>query len=308
MLRAYAHDRFHYELPEGHRFPLGRYRMLREAIEAQGIVQVLEADAATDDDLLLAHDPLYVDRVKNGRMSERELKAFGLPWSPGLVERGRRSVGATISAARASLEDGAAINLGGGTHHAFSDAAKGYCSFNDVVIATRRLRTDGTISRVLVVDLDVHQGDGTHSMLGTDPNATCMSINGGANYPFRRVPGDVEEDLPDGTGDDRYLETAARLLPVALDRGRPDICFYLAGADPYEDDRLGRLAITMRGLAERDRLVRDAMREQGVPVAVCLAGGYGRRIEDTVAINLTTVRKFARYSPPVQSVVTKRVR
>lgn len=293
MLRAWAHDRFHYELPPGHRFPLGRYRMLREAIEAQGIAQVLEPDAATDDDLLLAHDPLYVDRVKNGRMTERELKAFGLPWSPGLVERGRRSVGATIAAARASLEDGAAVNLGGGTHHAFAAAAKGFCSFNDVVVATRRLRADGAIGRVLVVDLDVHQGDGTHSMLGTDPDATCMSINGGANYPFRRVPGDVEEDLPDGTGDDVYLDAVARLLPVALDRGRPDICFYLAGADPYEDDRLGRLAITMEGMAERDRLVRDAMRSAGVPVAVCLAGGYGRCIEDTVSINLSTVKVFA---------------
>ncbi len=293
MLRAYAHDRFHYELPEGHRFPLGRYRMLREAIEAEGIAQVLEADAATDDDLLLAHDPLYVDRVKSGRMSDRELKAFGLPWSPGLVERGRRSVGATIAAARVALDDGAAVNLGGGTHHAFADAAKGFCSFNDVVIAARRLRTDGVVSRVLVVDLDVHQGDGTHSMLGTDPNATCMSINGGANYPFRRVPGDVEQDLPDGTGDDAYLATLEQLLPVALDRGRPDICFYLAGADPYEDDRLGRLALTMDGLAARDAMVRDCMGLQGVPVVVLLAGGYGRRIDDTVAINLATVRAFA---------------
>ena len=292
-MRAYAHDRFHYELPEGHRFPLGRYRMLREAIQAQGIAQVLEADAATDDDLLLAHHPLYVDRVKNGRMSERELKAFGLPWSPGLVERGRRSVGATIAAARASLEDGAAVNLGGGTHHAFADAAKGFCSFNDVVIATRRLRADGAISRVLVVDLDVHQGDGTHSMLGTDPDATCMSINGGANYPFRRVPGDVEEDLPDGTGDDRYLETVARLLPVALDRGHPDLCFYLAGADPYEGDRLGRLSLTKVGLADRDRFVRDTLLSQGIPACLTLAGGYAEPIEHTVEINVTTLRIYS---------------
>ena len=296
-MRVFTHDRFTYSLPEGHRVPLGRYRMLREAIEAEGIAQVLEADAATDDDLLLAHDPLYVDRVKNGRMSDRELKAFGLPWSPGLVERGRRSVGATIAAARVALDDGAAVNLGGGTHHAFADAAKGFCSFNDVVIATRRLRTDGAVTRVLVVDLDVHQGDGTHSMLGADPETTCMSINGGANYPFRRVPGDVERDLPDGTGDDAYLATLEQLLPVALDRGRPDICFYLAGADPYEDDRLGRLALTMDGLAARDAMVRDCMGLQGVPVVVLLAGGYGRRIEDTVAINLATVRAFARHSP-----------
>ncbi len=310
MTRAFAHDRFTYPLPDGHRFPLGRYRTLREEIEAQGLAEVGEAPAATDADLLLAHHPLYLERALTGRLSDREQKAVGLPWSPELVERGRRSVGATIAAAHAALDNGTGINLGGGTHHAFADAGKGFCTFNDVVVATRRLRADGRVQRVLVIDLDVHQGDGTHSMLAgsADPDATCMSINGGANYPFRRVSGDVEEDLPDGTGDDAYLATVERLLPVALDRGRPDICFYLAGADPHEDDRLGRLAITMMGLAERDRLVRDAMGEKGVPVAVCLAGGYGHRIEDTVAINLTTVRTFARHSPPAKSVVTKRVR
>ena len=293
MIRAVAHDRFTYPLPDGHRFPLGRYRMLREAIEQQGIARVEEAPPATDADLALAHDALYLDRVVNGRLTEREQKAVGLPWSPELVERGRRSVGATVVAAQAALHDGAGVNLGGGTHHAFADAGKGFCTFNDVVVATRRLRADGRARRVLVIDLDVHQGDGTHSMLGPDPDATCMSINGGANYPFRRVPGDVEEDLPDGTGDDAYLATLARLLPRALGAGRPDVCFYLAGADPYEDDRLGRLAMSMSGLAERDRMVRDALAAAGVPVCVLLAGGYGRRIEDTVAINLATVRTFA---------------
>lgn len=292
MIRAFAHDRFTYPLPDGHRFPLGRYRMLREAIEQRGIARVHEAPAATDDDLLLAHDPLYLDRAVNGRLSDREQKAVGLPWSPELVERGRRSVGATIAASRAALDDGAGINLGGGTHHAFADAGKGFCTFNDVVVATRRLRADGAVTRVLVVDLDVHQGDGTHAMLGTDTHATCMGINGGANYPFRRVPGDIEEDLPDGTGDDAYLAALHRLLPRALGAGHPDICFYLAGADPYEDDRLGRLAITMHGLAERDRMVRDAMAAAGVPVCVLLAGGYGRVIGDTVAINLATVSVF----------------
>ncbi len=293
MTRAFAHDRFTYPLPDGHRFPLGRYRMLREAIEAGGFAQVLEADAATDGDLLLAHDPRYLERVLAGRLTDREQKSVGLPWSPELVERGRRSVGATLAAARAARDDGVGINLGGGTHHAFADSGKGFCTFNDVVVATRRLRGEGALTRVLVVDLDVHQGDGTHSMLGSDPDTTCMSINGGANYPFRRVPGDVEQDLPDGTGDDAYLATLERLLPSALDRGRPDICFYLAGADPYEDDRLGRLALTMDGLAARDAMVRDCMGLQGVPVVVLLAGGYGRRIHDTVAINLATVRAFA---------------
>jgi acetoin utilization deacetylase AcuC-like enzyme len=294
VTRAFAHDRFTYPLPEGHRFPLGRYRMLREAIEEQGIAEVVEAPGATDDDLLLAHYPRYLERVVRGRLSDREVKAVGLPWSPQLVERGRRSVGATIAASRMALEDGTGINLGGGTHHAFAGSGKGFCTFNDVVVATRRLRADGAIRRVLVVDLDVHQGDGTHSMLGPDPDATCLSINGGANYPFRRVPGDVEADLPDGAGDDLYLSTLARLLPRALRHGRPDLCVYLAGADPYEDDRLGRLALTMQGLAERDRMVRDALTSRGIPACVVLAGGYGRRIDDTVAINLATVSSFAR--------------
>jgi len=296
VVRAFAHDRFTYPLPDGHRFPLGRYRMLREAIEERGIAEVIEAPAAADHDLLLAHDPVYLDRVVHGRLSDREQKAVGLPWSPELVERGRRSVGATIAAAHAALDDGTGINLGGGTHHAFADAGKGFCTFNDVVVATRRLRAEGRVQRVLIIDLDVHQGDGTHSMLAgaADPDTTCLSINGGANYPFRRVPGDVEEDLPDGTGDDAYLAALERLLPVALDRGRPEVCFYLAGADPYQHDRLGRLALTMQGLAARDAMVRDCLSLQGVPVCVLLAGGYGRRIEDTVAINLATVSSFAR--------------
>lgn len=294
MTRAFAHDRFTYPLPEGHRFPLGRYRLLREAIEERGLARVEEAPAATDADLLLAHHPLYLERVVAGRLTDREQKAVGLPWSPQLVERGRRSVGATMAASRAALDDGTGINLGGGTHHAFADAGKGFCTFNDVVVAVRRLRAKGAIERALVVDLDVHQGDGTHALLGPDALTTCMGINGGANYPFRRVPGDVEEDLPDGTGDDAYLAALERLLPRALDRGRPDICFYLAGADPYEHDRLGRLALTMHGLAARDVMVRDCMRLQGVPVVVLLAGGYGRRMEDTVAINLATVSSFAR--------------
>jgi acetoin utilization deacetylase AcuC-like enzyme len=279
-------------------------------------VQVEEARAATRAELARTHTAAWIDRVERGELERRESLALGLPWSPQLVQRARSSTGATVQAAEAALADGVAMNLGGGTHHAFADSGRGFCVFNDVVTALRAVRTpcgDPTQTgsnplpaprnarvvptqaplRALVLDLDVHQGDGTHSLLADDPDAYTVSVNGGANYPFRRVPGDLEVDLPDGTGDDRYLEELERLLPRALGAARPDLAFVLAGADPYEGDRLGRLALTKAGLAARDRLVRDALRAAGVPACVTLAGGYAERIEDTVEINLATVKLFA---------------
>jgi acetoin utilization deacetylase AcuC-like enzyme len=254
---------------------------------------VAEASAATREELAGGHEPDYIARVERGELSRRETLALGLPWSPELVERARRSVGATILAATAALEDGCAANLGGGTHHAFPGSGRGFCVFNDVVCATRALRARGRVGRVLVVDLDVHQGDGTHALLADDAAAFTFSVNGFRNYPFRRVPGDLELDLADGTRDDEYLDGLRRLLPVAVERSMPELCFYLAGADPYEGDRLGRLALSKAGLATRDRLVRDLLRSSGVPVCVTLAGGYAERIEDTVEINVETIRTFS---------------
>jgi acetoin utilization deacetylase AcuC-like enzyme len=288
---AFAHDVFTYPLPVGHRFPLGKYRLVREGAEHVLGVAVCEARAATDDELRSAHRPEYLERMTRGGISRREELALGLPWSEQLVERARRSTGATLEAASAALDDGVAMNLGGGTHHAFADAGRGYCVFNDVVTARRALHERA--SRVLVLDLDVHQGDGTHALLAADPDAFTCSVNAFRNYPFKRGPGDLELELADGTGDDAYLSALETLLPRALERARPMLCFYLAGADPYAGDRLGRLALSIDGLRRRDELVRDVFEAAGVPVCVTLAGGYAENIEDTVAINLGTVRTFA---------------
>jgi acetoin utilization deacetylase AcuC-like enzyme len=292
-MRVYAHDLVTYPLPDGHRFPLEKYRLVREEAEQLDGVDVVNAEVATWEQLRRTHSDDWLARIREGRIERREELALGLPWSPELVERSRRSTGATVMAAHAALDDGVAANLGGGTHHAFAHAGRGFCVFNDVVTAIRDLRAGGTVRRVLVVDVDVHQGDGTHSLLAADADAFTLSVNGWRNYPFRRVPGDLDVDLPDGTGDERYLGELAVALPQALRRARPELCFVLAGADPYEGDRLGRLALTKRGLRDREVLLRDALAQAGVPVCLTLAGGYAEDIRDTVEINVNTLRVFA---------------
>jgi len=298
-MRAFAHDVFIYPLPAGHRFPLGKYRMVREAAESVPGVDVRGTDAATWDDLRRTHTEDWVERVRAGRLERREELGLGLPWSPELVERARRATGATILAARAALEDGVAANLGGGTHHAFADAGRGFCVFNDVVTALRVLRAERRVDRAIVVDVDVHQGDGTHALLAGDRRAFTLSVNGFRNYPFRRVPGDLDVDLPDGTTDDRYLAALEQALPRALRPSRPALAFVLAGADPFEGDRLGRLALTKAGLKARDALIRDTLVAAGVPICVTLAGGYAEDIRDTVEINLNTLGVFTRVSTHV---------
>jgi acetoin utilization deacetylase AcuC-like enzyme len=295
-MRAFAHDIYTYPLPAGHRFPLPKYRLVREAAEAELSIEVEPAPEASWAELARTHTPAYLERMRTGDLDRAAQLALGLPWSAELVTRSRRAVGATLAAARAALDDagGIAANLGGGTHHAFPDEGRGFCVFNDVVTALRTLRDErASIRRFLVVDLDVHQGDGTHACLAGDEQAFTFSINGFHNYPFRRVPGDLEVDLPDGTGDERYLAELARLLPEAIGRSRPQLAFVLAGADPYEGDRLGRLALTKVGLASRDRLVRDTLRAVGVPVCLTLAGGYSEPIEHTVEINMASLRTYS---------------
>jgi acetoin utilization deacetylase AcuC-like enzyme len=223
----------------------------------------------------------------------REQRALGLPWSEALVERARRSVGGTVAAALHAVEHGLGMNLGGGTHHAGFDFARGYCLFNDVAVALARLRVDGQAARALVVDCDVHQGDGTAQLLGPDPGTFTLSLHGARNYPFQRVPSDLDVDLASGTGDARYLRALEQALDFALPRAEPDVAFYLAGADPWEGDRLGRLALTKAGLRARDELVLDRLRAAGAAVCVVLAGGYAEDVRDTVDINAATVEAVA---------------
>jgi acetoin utilization deacetylase AcuC-like enzyme len=290
-MHVWAHDRFTFPLPPGHRFPLPKYGLLRERVVADGLAQageVHEPQPVAWDDLRRVHDGALLRRIRTGTLALREQRGLGLPWSAPLVERGRRATAGTLHAARHALEVGVAMNLGGGTHHAGRDFARGYCLFNDVVCATLRLRSDGVLRRVLVVDCDVHQGDGTAQLLGPDPEAFALSVHGERNYPFQRIAGDLDVDLPAGTGDEAYLDTLERALDGAIAASHAQLAFYLAGADPWEGDRLGRLALTKAGLRARDELVLDRLAAAGIPVCVVLAGGYAEDVSDTVDINAAT--------------------
>ena len=293
MLRAYAHDRFTFPVPEGHRFPLGKYALVRRLVDQNPDVSVREGPPATWAEIGRAHHPEWVRRVRFGLLDRRELAGLGLPWSPALVERARRTTAGTVAAARRALARGVGMNLGGGTHHAGYDFARGYCLFNDVAVALARVRGDDGARRALVIDCDVHQGDGTAQVLAPDPAAFTVSLHGARNYPFQRIASDLDVDLPTGTGDRDYLRALDDALDAALRRARPDIAFYLAGADPFEGDRLGRLALTKPGLRARDELVVRRLRSAGAAVVVVLAGGYARDVQDTVDINAATAAVVA---------------
>jgi len=295
-VKLWTHDRARFPLPARHRFPLDKYPLLRARVVADGIAradEIHESDPVPWPVLERVHDAAVLARIRDGELSVREERGLGLPWSPALVDRARRSVAGTLAAAHEALERGAAMNLGGGTHHAGHAFARGYCLFNDVVAALGELRATGLAERALVIDCDVHQGDGTADLLGADPHAFTVSLHGARNYPFQRVPSDLDIDLPSGTGDPDYLEALSGALDVALRRCTPEIAFYLAGADPWEGDRLGRLALTKAGLRARDELVLDRLLGAGVRVCVVLAGGYAEDIRDTVDINAATAAAVA---------------
>ncbi|MEO0319082.1 MAG: hypothetical protein RL404_2759 [Pseudomonadota bacterium] len=295
-MKAYYSDRFVLPLPEGHRFPMRKYRMLRDAVrETLPDVLLEEAPRATDGVLALAHHPQYIHRVESGALTPPEQKAIGFPWSPEMVERSRRSAGATIAACRAAFDDGVGINLAGGTHHAHADRGEGFCVFNDAAIAARLMQAERRASRVAIVDLDVHQGNGTASILATDDSVFTLSLHGEHNYPFAKAVSDLDVALPDGTRDAEYLDALDRALAQMFGRFDPQLIVYLAGADPHEGDRLGRLKLSSEGMAERDRRVLALAQKRGLPVAIAMAGGYGRDIEQTVAIHVQTVTLAAAY-------------
>jgi acetoin utilization deacetylase AcuC-like enzyme len=292
-VKAFYSDHFVLPLPEGHKFPMAKYAGLRERILAEGIVQpedLHEAPAAAWEDLLLVHDPAYVDAVAGGTLPRDAQRRIGFPWSPQMVERSRRSVGATIAAARAAIDEGAAANLAGGTHHGFADRGEGFCVFNDVAVAARVLQRDRQARRIAIVDLDVHQGNGTAAIFAGDDSVFTFSMHGEKNFPFRKEASDLDVPLADGTGDDEYLDLLRRHLPEVLNRHQPDFVFYLAGADPYEGDRLGRLKMTIAGLRERDEIVLAQCRSRGVPVALSMSGGYATDVEAIVTIHANTIR------------------
>lgn len=285
-------------LPVGHRFPIAKYALLRDAVLAEGVV----APAALHDparapleDVHRVHDAEYITRLLRGTMPAAEQRALGFPWSEGLVERSFRASGGTLEAALHALDAGIAMNLAGGTHHAFASHGEGFCVLNDVAIALRALRAQARIRRAAVIDLDVHQGNGTHAIFAGDDDTFTFSMHGRRNYPFRKVAGTLDVELEDGTGDTEYLEKLAEALPQVLAAARPDLVLYLAGADPHEGDTLGRLKLSFDGLMRRDAMVLEAARSVGVPVAIAIAGGYGADIRDTVRVHVNTARVAASF-------------
>lgn len=282
------------KLPDGHRFPMGKYELLRERLAGElPELRLRLAPEASDGELALAHTPDYIDAVVQGQLSPEQQREIGFPWSEGMVERARRSVGATVCAARTAFKEGIAANLAGGTHHAYAHKGGGFCVFNDVAVSARLMQAEWTrhhtrVLQVAVVDLDVHQGNGTADIFAHDKSVFTLSMHGEKNFPFRKAASDLDVALPDGCQDEAYLEALSRTLQEMSDRCAPDLVFYLAGADPHEGDRLGRLHLSFEGLRQRDQMVFAWAKDRRIPLAMAMAGGYGRDITDTVQVQINS--------------------
>lgn len=293
-MQVFYADQFVLPLPAGHRFPMEKYRLLRDRLAAElPQIRLGPAEPATEGQLALAHTPGYIEAILRGTVAPQVMREIGFPWSPAMAERARRSVGATISACRVALNEGVAANIAGGTHHAYPDKGGGFCVFNDAAVAARLMQAEARARGlrafpVAIIDLDVHQGNGTARIFRDDPSVFTLSLHGARNFPFRKEASDLDVELADGTGDADYLEALERALEALEQRFTPAFVIYLAGADPHEGDRLGRLRLTWDGLEARDRRVFDWAWQRGVPLAFAMAGGYGRRIEDTVQAQMRT--------------------
>jgi acetoin utilization deacetylase AcuC-like enzyme len=288
-VKAYYTDHFVLPLPPGHRFPMEKYRLLRDLVSSNSEIELVEPAAATDQDLLRAHDLAYIQAITQGNLSDAQIREIGFPWSEAMVERSRRSAGATIAACISAIKEGISVNLAGGTHHAYANKGSGFCVFNDAAVAARYIQAIQA-TRVAVIDLDVHQGNGTAAILGADPSCFTLSLHGEKNFPFRKEDSHLDVGLPDGCGDSQYLEILQQALVDLEGRFNPELIIYLAGADPHEGDRLGRLKLTMQGMGQRDQMVLAFAKELQCPIAIAMAGGYGREIKTTVDVHHQTIQ------------------
>ncbi len=286
-------------LPSGHRFPAGKYPLLRQRVFESGIFpsnDLIEAQPVDLEQLLRVHTADYVQKVLTGTLSEKEQRRIGLPWSPELVDRSRRSVGGTIAACCAAVNEGVAAYLGGGTHHAYPDHGEGFCVFNDVAVAIRDLQANQIIQKVLILDCDVHQGNGTAFIFNSERKVFTFSIHGEKNFPFHKEQSSLDIALPDGSGDPEFLEAVDRGVSQSLASFQADLAIYIAGADPFSEDRFGRLGMSKAGLLERDRLVFNACQAANIPVAIVMGGGYASQIEDIVDIHYQTILLAKQFS------------
>ncbi|HYG80337.1 MAG TPA: histone deacetylase, partial [Pyrinomonadaceae bacterium] len=291
-MRVSYTPRYYADIGEGHVFPIRKFELVRDQLLREGTLRpadVVEPQPAPLADVLLVHTDDYVTRLRAGTLSPREIRRLGLPWSKALVRRSFLATGGTLNAARWALAAGVGSNLAGGTHHAYPDRGEGFCVLNDVAIAVRALRRDRLIRRAAIVDCDVHQGNGTAAIFADDPSVFTFSMHGAKNYPLFKERSTLDVELADGTGDDEYMESLSAHLPRVFAH-EPDIIFYLGGADPYKEDKLGRLALTIEGLRARDDFVLAECRQRGVAVATVMSGGYAADINDTVEIHCNTIR------------------
>ncbi len=295
-MKAFYSDHFVLPLPQGHRFPMEKYSRLRVLVSGLKDIELVEAPSASDTQILYAHDPNYLIKIIEGKLSSQEQKEIGFPWSVKMVERSRRSAGATVAAAKTALEEGVAANLAGGTHHAYRDMGSGFCVFNDAVIAARTLQNEvNSKLQIAIIDLDVHQGNGTASTLKNDASIFTFSIHGENNFPFKKEQSDLDLGLADGCTDQTYLGALNQCLDQLDSRFKADCIIYLAGADPHEEDRLGRLKISKDGMRIRDETVFEFAAHRKCPVAFSMAGGYGKNIDSTVDIHFQTIKTALRF-------------